>query len=346
MNRVPVPGTVIAVCGLVIGAIGCESSQPAPQPQTQAAPKAVSDADRVAFYQDCWKLFSTHDFAKFKGCYADTAVSMQSGYGSPKVTGPDAIVNSSMEFAKAFPDIAGEGQLILVDGPRIASVFLLKGTNSGPMAGPGGQVTPATNKKLGVYFGHIVDLEPNAMKVTMETGINDGGTVAAQLGLVKMPARPVVEHGATSPLVVMARNDATEEANMKAEATQLEAWNRHDIAGVKNYFDPGLVFHDFGGPADQNLAQTLDSISGFWKGFSDLHLTYAETWPAADYVVMTGTLTGTNDGPFPPLTAKKTGKKVNLPFIEIDRLKDGKVAEVWLFYDSATFAGQLGLGGM
>ena len=51
-------------------------------------------------------------------------------------------------------DVSGEPQLILVNGEHVASVLLLKGTNSGPLPGPGGAVLPATNKKFGVLIAH------------------------------------------------------------------------------------------------------------------------------------------------------------------------------------------------
>jgi len=40
---------------------------------------------------------------------------------------------------------------------------------------------------------------------------------------------------------------------------------------------------------------------------------------------------------------KKTGKKVSVPYLSIDRLEGGKIKEGWLFFDGANFASQLGL---
>ena len=350
MSHVRAKWSGAVVCGLLVLAAGCGSSEPAAPAKDQAmatspAP-SVTDADRLAFYQRCWQLFSAHNYAEFKTCYAGNATSQQIGYGKPNVSGSDAIVASTEAFAKAFPDVSGEGQLILVNGPRIASIFILKGTNSGPMMTPDGHSMPATNKKMAVFFGHAVTLDPAALKVTKEIGVNDSGTVAAQLGMTKMPARPYMEHGAASPTIVMAKHDAVESANLATEAAQLQAWNKHDAAGVKAYASEKLVFHDMGMPADQNLTENLASMSELWKGFSDLKLTYADTWAAGDYVFMTGTLDGTNDGVFAPMNIKKTGKKLSLPFLSIDRLSDGKVVESWLFYDTASMAGQMGLGGM
>ena len=64
-------------------------------------------------------------------------------------------------------------------------------------------------------------------------------------------------------------------------------------------------------------------------------------WAAGDYVVIAGTSDGTNDGDLPAVKLKKTGKKVSAPYIEIDRLRDDKIKEVWFFMDNANFISQL-----
>jgi hypothetical protein len=53
------------------------------------------------------------------------------------------------------------------------------------------------------------------------------------------------------------------------------------------------------------------------------------------------TTSRSNDGDFPAMNLKKTGKKVSLPYIEIDRFEGGK--EGWLVFDTTLFSSQLGL---
>ena len=40
---------------------------------------------------------------------------------------------------------------------------------------------------------------------------------------------------------------------------------------------------------------------------------------------------------------KKTGKKIAMPYMGIDRWEGGKLKEGWLFFDTTSFAAQLGL---
>ena len=331
--------------GLAGLASACNSPQPAEPAKNQTAapvPKPITADERVKWYQDCWNDFNGKKWDDFKKCYADNATSLQLGYGKPNTTGPDAIVGSSADFGKSFPDGQGDGQLTLVNGPHIASIYILKGTNSGPLTGPDGKEMPATNKKFGLLFGHAIDADPAALKVIKEIGVMDGGTFASQLGLAKMPARPVMDKGEAMPKIVIAKNDDTEMKNLDAEKAQWAAWIKHDASGVDMYAADDMVFHDMTQPKDLNKSQSSDSNKGFWKAFSDAMLTTSSIWAAGDYVATTGTFEGTNDGDFPAMKLKKTGKKVSEPYLEIDRLEGGKIKEAWLFFDGAMFASRLG----
>jgi predicted ester cyclase len=333
----------VALAG-VVWASACSAPEPtaAPAKDQPATPKPIMAEERVKWYQDCWNDFNDKKWDEFKTCYATNATSQQVGYGKD-VTGPDAIVGSSAEFAKSAPDVRGEGQLILVNGPHIASAFILKGTSSGPMMSPDGKAMPPTKKKFGLMFGHAVDLDPAALKVVKEMGVQDSGTFASQLGLSKMPARPVLEKGADAPKIVIAKNDATEAANVDVEKAEFAAWNKHDAAAVDAFSADDMVFRDLSGPKDSDKKQSSEFNKGYWKAFSDAKLTTSSIWAAGDYAVTVGTFEGTNDGNFPAMGFTKTGKQVKAPFLGIDRFEGGKIKESWLFLDGGTFAAQLGL---
>jgi predicted ester cyclase len=81
----------------------------------------------------------------------------------------------------------------------------------------------------------------------------------------------------------------------------------------------------------------------FMNAFSDAKLNISSMWGAGNYVAVIGMFDGTNDGDFPAMQLKKTGKKISLPFIAVDRFEDGKVKENWLIFDTVAFAAQLGV---
>src|SRR6266581_1530794 len=100
----------MAIAGLVSA---CSSRQPTEQPAANAKPNTPEGFAQS--YQGCWGDFNAKKWDDFKKCYAPNATSQQPGYGKLSVTGPDAIVKASQDFAKTFPDGHGEGLLILVN---------------------------------------------------------------------------------------------------------------------------------------------------------------------------------------------------------------------------------------
>ena len=338
--------TRFATAAVLLGWIGlfssCSSPPPAPAPKDQpVAPKPITAEERVKWYQDCWEDFNQKKWTEFQQCYAPTATS-QDGMGRT-LHGPDAIAADSENFAKGVPDVRGDGQLILVNGTHTAGVYLLTGTHSGPLKSPEGKETPATNKKFGLLFGHTLEVEPNAPKGTKEFGVMDNGTFVNQLGLSKNPGRPLMEKGVPAPKIVIAKNDAAETKNLDAEKATADAWNKRDATTLYPFYADDVVVHDMTQPKDQTKAQMQQSDKDLWKAFSDARITNSSIWAAGDYAVINGTFEGTNDGDFAPMKLKKTGKKVSVPYLSIDRLEDGKIKESWLFFDGAYFAAQLGV---
>ena len=256
------------------------------------------------------------------------------------MTGPEAIVKTSEDFFRTFPDARGEGQLILVNGNHVTSMYLLKGTNSGPLFGPDGKMLPGRNQKIGIFFGHSIELDPD-VRIVKEIGVMDGITLESQMGFLKSKGRPLAEVGVPAPVIVIAKNDEMEMKNVETQAAQLAAWNKHDQAAVDMYEADDYVLHDLTQSNDSNKTETAQINKAYWKGFSDAKITTTNIWGAGNYVSVVGTFDGTNDGDFGSLNAKKTGKKISLPFIDIFRLDGDKIKEEWLFFDSASLLTQL-----
>ena len=80
-----------------------------------------------------------------------------------------------------------------------------------------------------------------------------------------------------------------------------------------------------------------------WAAFSDVKITPDKSWAARDWVASPGTISGTNDGDKKERKVKKTGKTMNLHYLELMRFDAGKLAEVQRFYSGMAFMQQLGL---
>ena len=84
---------------------------------------------------------------------------------------------------------------------------------------------------------------------------------------------------------------------------------------------------------------------GFKKAFPDLHWDVREFIEGTNIVVIEGVFLGTNTGPMigPTGTLPATGRRVELPFCDIWKVRNGRIVENRIYYDQVMFLSQLGL---
>ena len=82
-------------------------------------------------------------------------------------------------------------------------MYLLKGTNTGPLFSPDGKELPGRNQRIGLFFGHSIEVDSDS-RVVREVGAMDGITLENQMGLLKKAGRPLAETGVPIPVVVIA----------------------------------------------------------------------------------------------------------------------------------------------
>ncbi len=311
---------------------------------TGAPATALTQEDAAKMYAACWGHFNGRTWDDFKNCFAADAVSDDMGMGM-QAKGNEAIVAEAKKYADAMSDTKGEAQLTLVNGKNIAAIQLFTGTHDGVMKSPMGDI-PATGKKVSILSFHATELDLAQGKATHDWFLNDGASFMGQLGLLPKEV-PFRGPAAAWPekLVVLAKGDATESANVAAYQAGIETFNKHDIKGLAATFAENVVWSEQSAPADQTLAEMTKGLEEFWAGFSDMKLTVKTAWGAGDYVVAVGNATGTNDGTFAAMGLDKTGKKFDVPYVEINHFAGGKVDKAWMFMNSAAFMQQLGLGG-
>jgi predicted ester cyclase len=341
------PAAVLVSAAALAGTLGCGGGQPRQEETagTPAARKVLTAAERAAWYQDCWGHFNSRAWDRFRACYADDVESEQVDSGHPAARGIEATLAVSKGFVEAFPDAKGTGEFILIKGETILAVYVLNGTHTGPLLGPGGESVPATNKPIGLYQAHLVRTDPAGSRVVKEEFYSDSGTLMAQIGLSPKAARPVVTSAAAQPTVVVAAGTPAELNSLDLLRGQMAAYNSRDAKGVDAYNAPDLVYRDMAAPADQTAKQSHAGLLEFFKAFPDAKLAPASTWAAGNYAVAAGRFEATNKGPMPAMGIRKpTGKTVSIRYLDITRWEFGKVKEEWLFYDGMAMAGQLGLG--
>jgi steroid delta-isomerase-like uncharacterized protein len=82
-------------------------------------------------------------------------------------------------------------------------------------------------------------------------------------------------------------------------------------------------------------------LGGFLSAFPDSKVTVDDMIAEGDRVATKKTLTGTHTGEFMGIPA--SGNRVTLQFVDILRLRDGRIIEHWLSMDQLSFMQQLGV---
>ena len=353
----------VAALSLVSALVACGQQEPAAAPLAAPPPATAAEApppappaeakkeepkpvpltaeQKVKLYQDSWASLNAKDFAKYQALFADNATSETLDMGPPKA-GAQAITDDIRAFTTAFPDVTGEAELTLVNGNNAVGIVLSRGTHKGELQTPMGPVA-ATNKKIGFLLAQGVELN-DAGKIQKQWLAYDGGTVAGQLGLMPAPHRKAIEAGWSDKPVVIATGNDAEKANVAAFNQGVEGFNKHDANAVLANAADDLVFSELSAPADRTgKKESVKGLEEMFKAFPDVKLDVKSVWGAGDYVVSTGSWSGTNTGDMPAAHLKKTGKAVNVQFVEIDKFAGGKTKNIWIFSNGAAVAAQLGL---
>ena len=120
-----------------------------------------------------------------------------------------------------------------------------------------------------------------------------------------------------------------------------EVQNKQNWEVYDELNDPEFVNHSAapGVPADREGGKIF--LQAFAAAYPDVHFTVDDMIAEGDQVVTKKTLSGTNQGDFAGIPA--TGKHVTLQFVDIMRVRDGRIVEHWLCMDQLSWMQQLGV---
>jgi steroid delta-isomerase-like uncharacterized protein len=122
-----------------------------------------------------------------------------------------------------------------------------------------------------------------------------------------------------------------------------EASNARNFDAVKAMLVPDFVRHCQATPGVvvQNSDQFIEYLKADATVCPDSRQTLQSIVAEGDLVAFSMKYEGTQEGPMGPLPA--THKKMQLDVQGMFRIKDGKLAELWVTWDNLTALGQLGL---
>jgi len=136
------------------------------------------------------------------------------------------------------------------------------------------------------------------------------------------------------------KSKSVEKANKKLiEAYSADFWNKHNFDAFDRFFAPDFVAHFADG--DQNYEKFKGLCKAYFTAFPDIHVTNHYIIVEGNKVVKTWTSKGTQKEDFMGIPA--TGKPVVIKGIDLFRIEDGKISELWVSMDNLGMMQQLGV---
>lgn len=127
-------------------------------------------------------------------------------------------------------------------------------------------------------------------------------------------------------------------------AAYLEAWNRHDPAGILDFHTPDTIFTSaaFGRRAAGRL-EVLQSLETVFTVWPDLKLSRRRQHLSATLMVFEGILEGTLMHPLPldGEVLQPSGRKVAFEVVDIFTLEDGSIREKITYIDKLSYRRQM-----
>lgn len=132
------------------------------------------------------------------------------------------------------------------------------------------------------------------------------------------------------------------EARAKVIADKvLQFWNEGKVELADEIYTADVVRHDFALNQDfEGLDAQKKLVEGNRITFPDLKLTLIEMDVAGDTLTLMWSISGTNTGPMENMPP--TGKAVEFKGLSLLHTKDGKIIEIWDFYNQLYILQQLG----
>src|SRR4029077_15257130 len=129
------------------------------------------------------EAFSAGDWERFKAPLSSDAVYEELGT-QRRVQGPDAIVELSKGWRKAFPDAKGTITKAIESADTVVLEIIWEGTQTGELVGAQGSIPP-TRKRVRIPAVQVVSFKGD--KVAETKHYFDQMTMLAQLGVLPAP---------------------------------------------------------------------------------------------------------------------------------------------------------------
>lgn len=145
----------------------------------------------------------------------------------------------------------------------------------------------------------------------------------------------------------LCQSSASKFKAMPGEAARLENRFNMEVVGKHNpellneILGEDFISHHFPAPGKNNKMAFTEGMKGLFAGFPDLKITTVEQHEQGDKVYTYAYWEGTHTGIF--MGVPPTNKKAHVEYMDIWRVRDGKIRENWVVMDIMGLMIQLGV---
>lgn len=245
--------------------------------------------------------------------------------GNPLV-GPEGFKVLHRNFLSAFPDFHMTVEDSVIEGDKIAARIRLKATHTGEGIG----VAP-TNRAVefsGMCFVHIKD-----GKIAEAWNEIDFQSLYTQVGALSLDL-------SNAPL---RREPGPDGYETFLHRWFEEAWNKGREEAIDEMVADDVVAYgltDERGNQVSGINEFRRFFRNFRAAFPDIHVTIEETIAEGDKIGAVCRVRGTHTGD--GLTLRATNQSIEFCGVLMVRLREGKIAEAWNYFDFMTLFAQLG----
>lgn len=118
------------------------------------------------------------------------------------------------------------------------------------------------------------------------------------------------------------------------------AWSAGDTERMREMLHPECVNHQLVSGETRPLAFEIEACNLWHASFSEVDVQIQQVLAEGDKVIVYWLLVSTHTSEFMGIAA--TGKTIRVPGMEINRIADGRIAEIWRLSDSMSVMEQLG----
>ena len=122
-----------------------------------------------------------------------------------------------------------------------------------------------------------------------------------------------------------------------------QVWTGGDLGAVEGLLAPEFVVRHATAPGQAGAAAYAESVADVRAAFPDVHFAIDDLVVAGDRVTVRWTATATHLGAY--MGVEATGRPVRVSGLEMCRVVDGRIVEIWVNWDSLGLLEQLGAVG-